>query len=99
MTIREALAQRVPRVRKPTWANPEAYLRLPLFADGFHGPWAELYDDRAQRDVLTIRPGSQKICVLLDSHCGTDSDWEPYGGPVSSHERDAENYARAYAER
>jgi len=96
MTIKEALDKRIPRVRRPMWASPTAYLRLPLlFADGV-GPWAELYDDDCQLHVLDCRPGSQRICVLLDDEAITD--FETYTGPVSSYEQHKENFARTYAE-
>lgn len=94
MTIQEALQQRIPRVRQPRWANPDAYLRLPLFANGTYGPWAELYDDRTQ-EAIGIPPGSQKLCVLLPS-IADDKGYESYDGPISSHE--SENYAKVYVE-
>ncbi len=96
MTIRDALAQRVPRVRQSNWVNPAAYLRLPLLADGA-GPWAELYDDEIQVDVLRIRPGSQRVlCALRDT---LDQDgYDIYAGPMSSFESHAENFAQTYVE-
>lgn len=93
MKISEALAQRIPRVRLSVWADPHAYLRLPLLVDGKIGPWAELYDERTQRDVLGIKPGSQRILVLGASDT---ADYEVYTGPVSDYEQ--ENYARVYLE-
>ena len=96
MTLQEALAQRIPRVRNSIWHNPNAYIRLPLFKDGTSGPWAELYDDVTQEDVLKIRPGSQKIITMGD-HMQID-EFEIYDGPVSPHENDEENFARAYVE-
>lgn len=94
MTIREALKARIPRVRQSQWANPNAYLRLPLFKDGLHGPWTELYDDGVQQDVLGVRPGSQRLLTLFM----LDDEVEPYIGPVSPFEQHAENYARVYSE-
>jgi hypothetical protein len=94
MTIQQAIQQRIPRVRQPQWANPSAYLRLPLFADGGHGPWAELYDDLTQQDVLGERPGSQRVFLMFD----TSENYEPYTGAVSVFEQHAENFAKAYSE-
>jgi hypothetical protein len=97
MTIKEALQRRIPRVRQPQWSNPQAYLRLPLFADGSHGPWAELYDDVTQQDALDVRPGSQRILVL--ESCGQwDGQWDVYAGPVSVFEQDPKNFAGVYVE-
>lgn len=92
MKVKEALEQRIPRIRLSVWANPHAYLRLPLLADGKIGPWAELYDEGTQRDVLNIRPGSQRILILG----GDESDYEVYTGPVSAYEQ--ENFAKGYLE-
>jgi len=95
----EACQKRIPRVRLKIWANPNAYLRLPLMAapDGkkFYGPWAELYDDYTQEEVLGIRPGSQRIPLPTLMN---EKDFEPYTGTISPHEQDPENFARGYAE-
>lgn len=94
MKIQDALNARIPRIRWPGWANPQCYLRLPLMKDGTYGPWAELYDDRVQLDVLGVTPGSQKINILTDM---TETDeFEPYTGPPSPYE--SENFARTYLE-
>ncbi len=92
MTIQEALAQRLPRVRKPEWANPQAYLRLPLLTTGY-GPWAELYDDVTQRDVLGVRPGSQRLLTITMMD---DDGYEPFTGEASPFEQ--EGFAKTYAE-
>lgn len=43
MTIDEAIAARVARVRLPNW-NPGAYLQFHLLPDGMCGPWVILHD-------------------------------------------------------
>lgn len=93
MTITEALKLRIPRVRQPQWGET-TYLRLPIFPDGTYGPWAELYDDVTQQNVLALRPGSQRILTITD----TQTNYLAYTGPVSPFEQDAKNFARAYAE-
>lgn len=95
MTLTEALTQRLPRIRRPNWSNPEAYLRLPLLKDGKHfGPWAELYDAWGQ-EAIGVPIGSQTVCVLL----GDDTaDYEAYAGTVSPHEQDPSRMARLCAE-
>jgi hypothetical protein len=96
MTITEAIQQRIPRVHKAIWANPDAYLRLPLFAEGA-GPWAELYDEIVQLKVLDIRPGSQRVCVI-GQLAEAEDDWEAYRGAVSEYEKDPKNFAKNYVE-
>ena len=97
MNIGQALDNRIPRICKVHWANPDAYLRLPLLPDGMHGPWAELYDDKTQIEVMDVRPGSQRLCLILPDALGADG-YEEYTGPVSEYEKAAENYARSYME-
>lgn len=94
MNIAEALSQRIPRVRQPEWANQAAYLRLPLLANGLVGAWAELYDEIGQRDVLDIKPGSQKIPTFLSQ----DEGFEAYTGAISEYEADVDNFAKTYTE-
>jgi hypothetical protein len=93
MTVKEALAKRIPRVRDKKW-GPTTYLRLPLLPEGGYGPWAELYDDVVQWNVLHERPGSQRVTVvsLFYQPC------EPYTGPKSPYESDVKNFACRYAE-
>ena len=91
MTLKEALKNRIPRVRLPHWANPDSYLRLPLLSGGYVGPWAELYDDCGQ-SALDIPVGSQRILVVHDS----DGRWERYD--CAAHPAESENYAKGYVE-
>lgn len=92
MTAGDAVRARIPRVRRPMWTT--AYLRLPLMANKTAGPWAELYDDHVQVNALNIRPGSQRLPVFSL----TETDYEPYTGPVSVYERDPKNFSRTYVE-
>lgn len=94
MTLKEAIEQRIPRVRLPQWASGAVYLRLPLMADGMHGPLAELYDDFTQAEILHVRPGSQRIPAFGDQ----SDNWEPFAGSISTFEKDPENFAHRYAE-
>lgn len=95
MTLKQALRQRVPRIRMERWANPNAYLRLPLLSDGMHGAWAELYDDPVQLNVLKIRPGSQRIPLFTASE---DEQFVAYTGEPSEFEQHAEAFAKGYLE-
>lgn len=93
MTLKEALEQRIPRIRSPKWKD-DTYIRLPLLPDKTHGPWAELYS-RFEQMALDIPVGSQKIGMwtLLED---TSDEWERYEGPVDPAEQD--NYGKTYSE-
>jgi len=95
MTIQEALTKRIPRIRKPIWANPASYLRLPLLVHNQCGPWAELYDEIVQK-FLEIRPGSQRRFIGL---VNDSQDWEEYTGAISEFEKHPDNYSKGYEER
>ena len=86
MKLQDALNKKVKRVRKKIWANPNAYLRLPVFDNGATGIWANLFDDRVQKDVLGIEPGSQAI-PLINSDILNDRGWFIYNGPVSEYDK------------
>lgn len=90
MTIREALKNRIPRIRWYRWTNGNAYLRLPLLPNGKFGPWAELYDDEIQK-AIGIRPGSQRI-PMVGAHMH-DAQYEAYTGLVSPNERNEPNFS------
>lgn len=95
MTSAEALDQRIPRIRISIW-NKEAYLRLPLLPDDMKGPWAELYDERSQQS-LGIRPGSQRILIVLSGYSEI-LDFIPYAGPISEFEQHPDSFAKEYCE-
>jgi hypothetical protein len=96
MKLKDAVTKRLPRIRRAIWAG-NAYLRLPLMDKGLIGAWAELYDDYVQKDVLNIKPGSQKIPLLPS--LVEEEDWEPYTGEPSTYEQDPDNFARTYLEK
>lgn len=95
MTYKEVVDKRIPRIRMPHWVTVNAYLRVPLLENGLSGPWAELYDDAIQTNVLHIKPGSQKVLTI---YLEPESCWEAYTGPVSPFEADPENFAHRYLE-
>jgi hypothetical protein len=95
MNVIDACEKRIPRIRLENWANPNAYLRLPLLRNSEYGPWSELYDDDIQENVLNIRPGSQRVFLFSVSNI---EEFVQYNGPISPHEQDPDNYARAYEE-
>jgi hypothetical protein len=95
MTIAEALKRRIPRIRKPYWNSPNAYLRLPLLPKGV-GVWAELYEDDVQK-ALGIDPGGQT--VLVSQFSTEESDYIEYVGVVSEWEKSPKNYSKGYIEK
>ena len=68
MTIQDALAQGITRLRRPMWANPNAYILIDK------GPWAKLYDQPYQS--LFGEPTPQKVLHIHDDCV----DYEPYTG-------------------
>lgn len=42
-SLNEAAERGVDRVRQPNWSNPLDHIKIDLFPDGRHGPWAHLY--------------------------------------------------------
>ena len=82
MTLREAIANKVGRVRDPNW-NPQAYFKLEYDENGHLLPWATLVDPIGQR-ALGIEVGSQKECLLLKlPEWGNDTVEEYTGEPLS----------------
>ena len=110
MQLRDAIEQRIPRVRKTIWANPNAYIRLPLKAGGMKGPWAELFDPSTEESMVqvvremhgedaAIKEAArirreQHMFWMMDS----DDDYVIYDGPIAERELEPSNYARAYTE-
>ena len=61
------------------------------------GPWAELYSEAVQRDVLGIRPGSQRQ-IVVGPDAAVPDDFIAYSGKPSEFEQHADNFARNYVE-
>ena len=76
MSIKEAAAQGVERLRRTIWALPEDHLKIDII-DGAPGPWAHLYSplnpECNGRDPIDIS------CISLDYD---QKDWVPYSGPL-----------------
>lgn len=71
MTIKEALANKIPCVRLPQW-NARAYLELPILEGGY-GPWATLHDPMVT--PRTARVMAVSMFSLLDD---PDDRYEVY---------------------
>jgi hypothetical protein len=79
VTISEACREGVMRLRRPMWANPNAYMTITLIRQGdklFYGPWSNLYDRRCQEAIG--EPTPQKFLNVGD----TTDDYVAYTGPL-----------------
>lgn len=74
MTLAEAAAAGIKRVRLPNWADAHDYVKLDII-DGRHGPWGHLYAP-CQADLGLPRP--HNFLIIGD----TESRYEPYSGPT-----------------
>lgn len=93
ISINEAAARGIERLRKPTWANPCDHLKIDVLRDGDAdkpGPWTHLYtpfnkecNGRDPVDILCVTQGMD-----YTEHC-----WVPYTGPLP----DSEEYKAAVA--
>jgi hypothetical protein len=76
LTIKEAAAKGIERLRQPQWANPLDHIKIDLVAGGI-GPWVHLWcpyntecNKRDPVDMLIFQ-------VDIDK-----SEWLPYTGPL-----------------
>jgi hypothetical protein len=74
MTLREAAAKGVERVRLAHWANPSDYVKIDII-DGLAGPWAHLYSP------VQDLPGYERP-QNFPSFLDANADYEPYDGPL-----------------
>jgi hypothetical protein len=77
--ISEAIEKGLQYVRYPQW-NDLTYLELPLKnAEGFHGPWAQLYDP-VSACVLQDRDQSWAFPLSILCFELVDDCWEEFTG-------------------
>lgn len=95
LSIKEAEAQGIERVRKPIWANPLDHLHIKPYAAP--GIWTHLYcpfnQECNKRDPVEI------LRFQLDLNA---KEYEPYTGPLPESEEykaDAAQYARCLSDR
>ena len=74
MTIKEAIKNRISRLRISSW-NSQAYFRIDLFEDSC-GPWAHLFDVPIPNQVYPI-----DILLFDIDPCGSNG-WEEFKGTV-----------------
>lgn len=96
MSIRQAAAAGIERVRKPVWAHPCDHIKIDIF-DGALGPWAHLYapfnkvcNGRDPVDILIAPAGINSLHIDPDTvefvaHEGPDSESKAYADAVARH--------------
>lgn len=94
ISIVEAAAAGIERLRRPIWASPFDHLKIDIF-DGRPGPWSHLYapfnKECNGRDPVNIinLPGLNKISLDPNEHA-----FVPYTGPTA----DSAEYKAAAAQ-
>lgn len=87
ISIREAAAHGIERLRKPVWVDPCAHLKIDI-VDWMPGPWTHLYDpfnlQCNGRDPVDV------LCINMDCDA---QEWEPHSGPSA----DSDEYRVAQA--
>jgi hypothetical protein len=77
ISINEAAAAGIERLRYPKWVTPEDHLKIDII-DGKPGLWTHLFAPFNRecngRDPVSI------ICTQMDYGA---AEWEPYTGPIS----------------
>ena len=80
MNLSEATKSGISRLRRPMWANKNAYIKIDLLEDGFMGPWMHLYD-RPMQDLLG-ESTPQSFFASPDTVC----DYIEYSGELDNAE-------------
>ncbi len=62
MTISDAAALGISRIRRSMWADKKSYAKIDLTDNGTHGPWLHLFDRRTQ-EILDEPTPQNVICV------------------------------------
>lgn len=75
ISIREAAAQKIDRIRQPHWANPLDHLKIDVLEDGTIGPWMHLYAPSNGVNPVDLLWPMLKIDLDVQIY-------EPYTGPV-----------------
>jgi len=75
MTLHEAAAKGIARVRLPHWADPGDYVKIDII-DGHLGPWGQLY--APVQALFDDMPRPQKFLVIGD----TEDRYVAYEGPL-----------------
>lgn len=92
ISLRQAAAAGVERVRKPEWVDPCDHIKIDIISGGL-GPWAHLYapinkslNGRDPVDILIIAGEIQADSVEFIAHDGPDSKSPAYVAAVAAEE-------------
>lgn len=88
ISITEAAAQGIERVRKPVWRDPCAHLKIDI-SDGRPGPWLHLYDPFNKKCN-----GRDPVDFLGIHQDYKAKEFLPYAGPTA----DSDDYKKAVAQ-
>lgn len=78
ISIEQAAAQDIERLRMPQWANPTDFLKIDILRDGKPGPWTHFYSDLNVE--INGRNPVDILCVQMDYKAEV---YEPYSpGPT-----------------
>lgn len=77
ISIHEAAAAGIERLRKPMWATPEDHLKIDI-VDGKAGPWTHLY--APFNLACNTKDPVDVVCLYVDYRI---IEWEPYTGPIA----------------
>jgi hypothetical protein len=90
-SLKEAAARGVERVYQPNWSNPLDHIKIDLFKDGTHGPWAHLYSPFNKECN-----GRDPVSMIMIAGMGVDPNaksFYAYTGPLP----DSDEYKAAVA--
>jgi hypothetical protein len=76
LSINQAAAQGVERLRLPIWANPLDHLKVDIL-EGQPGPWTHLFSPYNQ--PINGRDPMDVLCISMDYE---KEQWEIYTGPL-----------------
>ena len=76
ISIQDAAAQGIERLRRPIWATPEDHIKLDII-DGCPGPWIHLFAPFNKECN-----GRDPVNMLSLGHDLSIKEWEPYRGPL-----------------
>lgn len=85
ISLNEAAAQGIERVRKPNWANPRDYVKLDI-VDGRLGPWLHLYSPINQTVLKQANPQHILWAFEFGTSAAEDQEFVPYDNDVDPDE-------------
>ena len=88
ISVNQAVAQGIDRLRKPIWAQPEDHLKIDILDGNALGPWGHVYCP------FNLECNGRDPVNLFMYNFNNDAEvWEPYTGPLP----DSDAYKAAVA--